>query len=195
MKRRLLSTVLLFVVMETAVLAQQTGTTGADLPRGKQTALGLYVTAKEAYRKCEADPEHVKLLDVRTPEEYIFVGHPVDAPNIPFMFQTYQWTAGGSSLAMKRNPDFLAQVQRRFKTDDAILIMCRSGGRSATAANLLAEAGFKKAYTIVDGFEGDTDKGPDSPTKGKRTLNGWKNSGNPWTYSLQRELMCLPKGE
>ena len=94
---------------------------------------------------------------------------------------------------MKQNPVFLKQVQGRFKTDDTILIMCRSGARSAKAVNLLAEAGFKKAYTIVDGFEGDTDKEPDSPTKGKRTINGWKNSGNPWTYALQRELMCLPE--
>ena len=194
MKRRLLSIVLLLVVMRTASIAQQADTACTDLPKGKQTVLGLYVTAAEAYQKCKADPDHVKLLDIRTPEEYIFVGHPADALNIPFMFQTHQWTPGGS-LAMKPNPKFLEQMQRQFKSDDTILIMCRSGGRSAKAVDLLAEAGFKKAYTVVDGFEGDTDKGPDSPTKGKRSVNGWKNAGNPWTYSIRRELMCLPERE
>ena len=28
-----------------------------NLPQGKQTALGLYVTAREAYEKWKADPE------------------------------------------------------------------------------------------------------------------------------------------
>ena len=47
-----------------------------NIPKGKQTALGLYVTAKEAYEKWKAEPEKVKIIDVRTPEEYLFVGHP-----------------------------------------------------------------------------------------------------------------------
>ena len=196
MKKRLLSLALLLMVTGTALPAQQPDTAGADIPEAKQTVLGLYVTAKEAYRKCKADPDCMKLLDVRTPEEYIFVGHAVDVLNIPFELQTYQWAPGDkNSLEMKQNPDFLEEVQRRFKTDDTILIMCRSGARSAPAVNLLAEAGFKKAFTVVDGFEGDKDKGPDSPTKGKRSVNGWKNAGNPWTYSIRRELMCLPEAE
>ncbi len=36
------------------------------IPKGKQTVLGLYVTAKEAYEKWKADAEKVKILDVRT---------------------------------------------------------------------------------------------------------------------------------
>ena len=35
----------------------------------RQTVLGLYVTAKEAYDMWQADPEGVTILDVRTPEE------------------------------------------------------------------------------------------------------------------------------
>lgn len=50
-----------------------------NLPEGKQTALGLYVTAKEAYEKWSADPDNVTVLDVRTPEEMLFVGHPAMA--------------------------------------------------------------------------------------------------------------------
>ena len=123
------------------------------------------------------------------------MGHPADALMIPFMFQTHQWVPDENALEMKPNPDFLEQVRQRFNTDDTILFMCRSGGRSAKAVDLMAEAGFKNAFTIVDGFEGDTDKEPDSPTKGKRTVNGWKNADNPWTYAIQRELMCLPDEE
>jgi hypothetical protein len=41
----------------------------ANLPKGKQTVLGLYVTAKEAYEMWKAEPEKVMILDVRTPEE------------------------------------------------------------------------------------------------------------------------------
>ncbi len=41
-----------------------------ELPKEKQTTLGLYVTSAEAYDMWKADPEKVKILDVRTPEEY-----------------------------------------------------------------------------------------------------------------------------
>ena len=44
----------------------------ANLPEGKKTALGLYVTAKQAYAKWKAEPDKVETIDVRTPEEYLF---------------------------------------------------------------------------------------------------------------------------
>ena len=62
-----------------------------ELPKGKQTNPGLYVTAKEAYAKWMASPEKVKIIDVRTPEEYIFVGHAEMAWNIPFAYQSFEW--------------------------------------------------------------------------------------------------------
>ena len=124
--------------------------TKPELPKGKQTVLGLYVTAKEAYEKWQADPEKVKILDVRTPEEYIFVGHAEMAWNIPLAFQTYQWDATKGYFAVKPNPDFIALVKDQFTPEDTLLITCRSGGRSAMAVNLLAENGFKHAYNIVD---------------------------------------------
>ena len=45
-----------------------------DLPEGKKTAQGLYVTAQEAYAKWQEAPEEITIIDVRTPEEYLFVG-------------------------------------------------------------------------------------------------------------------------
>ena len=47
-----------------------------QLSKGKQTTLGLYVTGAEAYEQWKAAPDKVKVIDVRTPEEYAFVGHP-----------------------------------------------------------------------------------------------------------------------
>ena len=45
---------------------------------------------------------------------------------------------------------------------DTIVAMCRSGGRSAFAINMLAKAGFVNVYNIIDGFEGDTVDDPES---------------------------------
>ncbi|MCG6916746.1 MAG: sulfurtransferase, partial [Deltaproteobacteria bacterium] len=93
---------------------------------------------------------------------------------------------------MEPNPDFVSQVKRDYKISDTILVMCRSGGRSAMAVNFLAEAGFKQVYNITDGFEGDAVKDPESYYNGKRVKNGWKNSGAPWTYNLDPKLMYRP---
>lgn len=164
-----------------------------ELPKEKQTTLGLYVTAKEAYEKWKAEPEKVKILDVRTPEEYLFVGHPAMAWNIPFMLQTYQWDESKRKLPMKPSPDFLSQVKEVAKPTDTLLVMCRSGGRSAKAANQLAEAGFQNVYSIVDGMEGDVVDDPGSVFQGQRMKNGWKNAGLPWTCALDPDRMRLPK--
>ncbi len=53
------------------------------LPKEKQTTLELYVTAKEAYDMWKANPDKVKILDVRTQDEYIYIGHAAMAWNIP----------------------------------------------------------------------------------------------------------------
>ena len=124
----------------------------ATLPKGKQTALGLYVTAKEAYEKWKAEPEKVMILDVRTPEEYLFVGHPAMAWKIPLAGQTYEWDAEKGQFPMKPLPDFVDRVKEVANPDDTIMAMCRSGGRSAMAVNALAKAGFKNVYNIIDGM-------------------------------------------
>lgn len=49
----------------------------------KLTSLALYVTAQEAYELWRADPERVKILDVRALEAYLFVGHAEMVRNIP----------------------------------------------------------------------------------------------------------------
>lgn len=164
-----------------------------QLPPEKQTSLGLYVTSKEAFEMWKANPDKIRILDVRTPEEYIFVGHAEMALNIPLATQTYAWDPEKKDFRMKPNPDFLAAVQKMASPDMTLLVMCRSGGRSAMAVNQLAAAGYTRVYNITDGMEGDLVKDKDSPYLGQRMKNGWKNSGLPWTYALDPDRMILPE--
>ena len=163
------------------------GFAGESIPKSKQTDLGLYVNAQEAYNRWEANPEKVKILDVRTVGEYIYVGHAPMAVNIPLVFLDDKFDSEGNKYKSKQNKKFVKKVKSVFAKTDTIFIMCRSGGRSARAANLLAKNGFNYAYTIIDGFEGDKVKDENSYLKGKRMVNGWKNSSAPWTYELEAD--------
>ena len=55
---------------------------------------------------------------------------------------------------MKPNPEFVSQVKEVAKPTDTILVMCRSGGRSAKAVNRLAEAGFRTPTASSTGWRG-----------------------------------------
>ena len=99
----------------------------------KLTSLGLYVTAREAYDMWKTDPERIKVLDVRTFEEYVLIGHAEMAANVPLAFPTYNWDADKGNYSVVVNADFIAHVKERFQPDDTILAMRRSGGRSAMA--------------------------------------------------------------
>jgi rhodanese-related sulfurtransferase len=166
---------------------------GSELPEKKRTTLGLYVTAAEAYKMWLSAPDKVKVIDVRTPEEYAFVGHPEMSWNIPFAFVTYQRKGGRFEYGSRMNANFVAHVLEVAAPTDVLLVTCRSGGRSALAVNALAAAGFKNAYTVVDGVEGDKVHDPDSVFNGKRMKNGWKNSA-PWVYSIDPEKVILEEG-
>ncbi|WP_255108618.1 rhodanese-like domain-containing protein [Synechococcus sp. RedBA-s] len=163
-------------------------------PKKKQTTLGLYVTAAQAYDMWKAAPERVKVIDVRTPEEYAFVGHPEMALNVPYAFVTYQRKNGRTTYGPKLNPVFVAEVERIAKPTDTIFLTCRSGERAAKAINLLADAGFKNVYNIIDGVEGDKVTDPESVFIGKRMKNGWKNSA-PWVYDIDPEKIILEEGD
>jgi lactate permease len=129
----------------------------ASLPDSKRTSLGLYVTAEDAYAMWKADPEGVKMIEVRTPEEIQEFGMPEMA----------------STVTLCDAEEFVAAVREIAQPEDTLLMTCRSGNRSAAAVNMLAPAGYKKAYSVVDGFLGDKD------ADGNRTVNGWKNAGLP----------------
>ncbi len=166
---------------------------GDRLPKMKQTTLGLYVTAAQAYEMWKAAPDEVKIIDVRTPEEFAFVGHPAMAWNIPIAFVSYQRKGGKFTYAPQMNKAFVDQVREIAQPTDTLLVTCRSGGRGAMAVNQLAAAGFTNAYNIVDGIEGDTVDDPESVFHGKRMKNGWKNSA-PWVYDLDPEKVIIEEG-
>ncbi len=87
---------------------------GHHVPEKKETVLGLYVTSKEAYEKWKAEHDKVKIVDVRTPEEYLFVGHSTMAWKIPVAVQIYEWDAEKKQFPMKPLPDFVDLVKISF---------------------------------------------------------------------------------
>lgn len=164
----------------------------------KQTKLGLYMTAQQAYDHTIAHMDKTLFLDIRTPSELNYLGAAsvMDA-HVPFVLMDISgWNDKKHRYKRADNKNFVADVEARLKKkgltkDDTVILMCRSGKRSASAVNKLAEAGYTKVYSVVDGYEGDKSKDP--ATKGMRVVNGWKNSRLPWTYSLDRDLMYFPE--
>ncbi len=129
------------------------------------------LTATESWRKLERDGD-VSLLDVRTPAEWAYVGLP-DTAGLGRQPVLVPWQVFPS---MRVNPDFVRQVsETAIDPDRELLIICRSGVRSKSAAIALTAAGFACCYNIAHGFEGDKDGA------GHRgTVNGWKVDGLPW---------------
>ena len=76
----------------------------------------------------------------------------------------------------KVNDRFVDEVKAQgVRPDQTLLLLCRSGQRSRSAAIALTAAGFKCCYNIAEGFEGDKD------ASGHRgTVGGWKVAGLPW---------------
>lgn len=179
---------LLLCLAATAALAAAT-----PEDKSKQTKNEKYVDAAEALEMHKAAPGSVHIVDVRTPEEYDFLGHPTMAANVPVMLWTGKWNPEKKNFSLAENPDFVAELKKRYQPGDTLIMMCRSGQRSAPAANKATEAGFTKVFSMVDGFEGDKISDPASPDKGKRLLNGWRNAKAPWTYDLDEKLVYAPK--
>ena len=170
----------------------RTSVDGATLKKDKQTKLRLYITPKETAALLQSRPD-VALIDVRTPEETMFVGYPqAAAANIPFLVvdPKYGYQAKEKTYKVVANPNFVDDIRSFLKSpagdkDKVLILMCRSGDRSAAAVDVLADAGFKNVYTLVGGFEGDKDK------SGRRTVNGWKIDGLPWTTSIREGFLIL----
>lgn len=161
----------------------------ADISPKKQTDAGLYVTAATAAQML-TDPT-VLFVDVRSQAEVAFLGLPQRANvNIPLMtFPEFaEFDAEKGEYLLEPNAyfveDFVAYAESAgIGPDHPIILFCRSGSRSAKAANLLAEAGYTQVYTMLDGYEGD--KAKDGPQAGQRVVNGWKNEGLGWSYRIE----------
>jgi len=168
-----------------------------DLPIGKITELGLYLTAIEAYDFIKKEKNPLLFIDVRTQAELAFVGIPtmIDT-NIPYevINDWTQWDEKGNFFKMTINQNFVTEVEnwvnkKGLNKQNPIILMCRSGYRSARGADLLAKAGYKTVYNLIDGFEGDT--ATSGSKKGQRVVNGWKNSDLPWFNNLDKAKMYL----
>lgn len=168
------------------------------VPAQKQTLLALYLSAKQAYAFITRRAHEVLFLDVRSPEEVNFLGMPelADA-NVPFKILSpeREWDETRHRLKMQANPRFVADVanalsRKGLDRGSPIILLCRSGQRSARAADLLAILGYNQVYTVVDGYEGD--KARSGLHRGQRVVNGWKNAGLPWSERLDRTKMYRP---
>lgn len=171
----------------------------AAVPVSKQNKTGLYLDAREAYELKQRLADKVLFIDIRTRAEISSLGMPtlVDA-HIPFLeyLENPAWDDKNLRFKMEFNPGFSAEMQRRMherglSKDDTVILICRSGDRSARATDYLLEDGYKKIYTVIDGFEGDMQK--DGPNAGRRMVNGWKNANLPWSYQLDKNKMYLQK--
>lgn len=159
----------------------------------RRTSWGLYLTAAEAHAMKLDQGDRVLLVDVRDPVEIMFTGFGASVDlSIPAMrADPTTWHPRKPSFAMVPNPDFAEQLlgemaARGLGPDTPVLLMCRSGGRSASAARRLEGTGLTRVYNVVDGFEGPALPDPANPA---RKLAGWKNSGLPWSYKLDRTKM------
>lgn len=105
------------------------------------------------------------LLDVRTVEERTYVGRVPGSLHVA-------WATG---TAMTRNPHFVRQVGTLIGKDQPLVLLCRSGKRSALAAEALRKAGYSRVLNVDEGFEGNL--GADGH---RGTADGWRFHGLPW---------------
>ncbi len=129
------------------------------------------VTPDEAWDILAEDSEAV-LVDVRTDAEWNFVGMTdLRALNKKPVFISWQ---GYPDMA--KNTEFLADLSDASVTPDrVVLFLCRSGARSASAAQHCTAAGFSACFNIIEGFEGDADE-----NKHRGLTTGWKKRALPW---------------
>ncbi|MBW8777959.1 MAG: rhodanese-like domain-containing protein [Burkholderiales bacterium] len=110
------------------------------------------------------------LVDVRSTEERHFVGRVPGSLHVA-------WATGTS---LNRNPRFAkeldAKVGAKSGNELPVLLLCRSGKRSALAAEAAAKAGLANVFNVLEGFEGDTDE-----HQQRGHFNGWRFHGLPWT--------------
>jgi len=140
----------------------------------------LELLPAQAWGQLEQDPNAV-LIDVRTKAEWSFVGKP-DLSSLNRSVLLIEWARYPD---MSVNPRFVEEVREALdgQTPSQILLLCRSGVRSASAARAL-DASFGEPSSspdminIVGGFEGDLDA-----DKRRGGLNGWKAHGLPWRQS------------
>jgi rhodanese-related sulfurtransferase len=114
---------LLLVVLVLAAFAVT-----ACSPAASSNAASVQVISPNQYVSDFSQPQTAHLLvDVRTPEEYA-TGHIAGSVNIPLQE--------------------LSSRMSEIPTNQPVVIYCRSGNRSAQAADLLKNAGYSQLYDL-----------------------------------------------
>ena len=129
------------------------------------------VTPEEAWDILKTDKSAV-LIDCRTDAEWSYVGQ-TDLSGLRKEPLNIAWK---DFPTLEINPAFAEEIAAACPDKQTkLLIMCRSGLRSIDAAIAATEAGYGRAYNILEGFEGEKD------ANGHRgNTGGWKHRGLPW---------------
>jgi rhodanese-related sulfurtransferase len=129
----------------------------------KQLPYAGGVSPRDAFALIESGA--AVLVDVRTTEERKFVGYVPGSIHVA-------WATGTS---LTRNPRFVRELEAKTGKDAVVLLLCRSGNRSALAAEAAAKAGFTQVFNVLEGFEGQLDS-----QQRRGGEDGWRFQGLPW---------------
>ena len=130
------------------------------------------VNPKGAWKMMQDNP-NVTLIDVRSDMEFLMIGHPKGAVNVP-LIDAPHWTVDESFVANVRKA-LLGRVVHQNRSVSPLLLICRSGNRSMDAASLLVQDGLDDVYIVNGGFEGPLDH-----EHHRNTISGWRFEGLPW---------------
>ena len=114
-------------------------------------------------------------IDCRSDSEYFMIGHSVvkHADGSELRPELVMWS---DELRMEINPDFVAQVTALSSSkNQTVVIICRSGRRSALACSALEADGFTDIVNVLHGFEGDR-----NDIDRRSAVNGWRFDGLDW---------------
>jgi len=142
------------------------------------------VSSDYAYSCATQDP-NCYILDVRTDDEWRWVGHPGldkagNGADLEGKVVNISWRVMWRDELVE-NWRFLRDVRKVLGRSKHVelITMCRSGSRSQAAAAALEAAGYTNVHNMTHGFEGGKDP------SGYRTVNGWKVDGYPYNDSAE----------
>ncbi len=105
------------------------------------------LTPPEAHEAMQATAEAV-FLDVRSEGEFV-AGHPAGALNVPIIF------FDAATGTRQPNVDFAGIVEALVPDKDRpIFLSCLAGGRSQSAAEILAQVGYTNLTNVQGGWGG-----------------------------------------
>jgi rhodanese-related sulfurtransferase len=131
------------------------------------------ISCQQAHEIIETDPRAL-LVDVRSGMEFLFVGHPSGAINIPWIDEP-DWVVNPAFATEIRKLLLGGTIEHGEIHSAPVVLICRSGKRSAEAGELLVQEGFTTVYNVDEGFEGELDG-----HHHRSSLGGWRYHNLPW---------------